>query len=170
MLPFATPVQRLRLACRRVDADGAQSLLREHGDLVTSLGPSDQRAITDAAWDGNADAVALMLALGFDPATPGNDSGSALHCAAWKGSAESVAAILRSPAGRALISLSDAQHGGTPLGWCCHGSVHGPRGGGFAQVAQLLLEAGAQLEATEASDDVEDVLARWGSEHGPAHS
>jgi len=168
MLPYATPVQRLRLACRRADAEDAQALLREHGDLVTTLSPSDQRAITDAAWEGNAPAVALMMSLGFDPATPGHDEGTALHCAAWQGSRASVEAILEHPAGRALLARPDAHHGSTPLGWCCHGSVHGPRDGAFAQVAQLLLEAGARPETGEAADDVEAVLAAWGDQAPPS--
>jgi ankyrin repeat protein len=75
MLAVATPVQRLRLACRRTDADAARTLVREHPQLVASLGAPDHRAVTDAAWDGDASAVALMLELGFDPATPGHDSG-----------------------------------------------------------------------------------------------
>lgn len=164
MLPFATPVQQLRLACRRVDSTAAHALLREHSNLLATLGPSDRRAITDAAWDGNAQAVELMLSLGFDPATPGQDSGTALHCAAWQGSATTVAALLRHPNGRALINTPEPHHGATPLGWCGHGSVHGPRGGAFGEVAQSLLEAGARPETREASDEVDDVVTRWISE------
>jgi len=161
MLPFATPVQQLRLACRRHDADLAHALLREHPTLVESLSPDDQRAITDAAWDADAPAVALMLSLGFDPATPGHDAGTALHCASWQGSAECVAAILRYDSGRALITRSDAHHNSTPLGWCCHGSLHGPSDGDFVHVARLLLENGAVPDALEASDAVEELLAGW---------
>ncbi|MBL0171313.1 MAG: hypothetical protein IPP90_11375 [Gemmatimonadaceae bacterium] len=159
MLPFATPVHRLRLACRRADADSARDLLREYPQLVSSLGADDQRAITDAAWDGNAPAVALMLELGFDPATPGQDQGTALHCASWQGSASTVAALLATAAGQALINRREANHQSTPLGWCCHGSLNGPPNGEFAQVARLLLAAGAPLETFDASDDVEAVLA-----------
>ncbi len=139
MRTFATPVQALRLACRRTDGNAARALVREHPDLVSSLSAQDHRAITDAAWDGNAPAVALMLELGFDPATPGHDSGTALHCAAWQGSASTVAVLLRTPAGRALITVRDAHHQDTPLAWCRHGAVHGPGGGDFAAVETLLL-------------------------------
>jgi ankyrin repeat protein len=99
-----------------------------------------------------------MLSLGFDPATPGQDSGTALHCASWQGSAATVAAILATPAGRALIDLRDPHHGSTVLGWCCHGSLHGPRGGDHAAVARLLLAHGATVESLDASDAVEQVL------------
>jgi len=139
MLAFATPVQQLRLACRRTDTDAARTLVRAHPGLVASLSAQDHRAITDAAWDGDAPAVALMLELGFDPATPGHDSGTALHCAAWQGSAATVAALLSAPQGRALLTVRDAHHQDTPLGWCRHGAKHGPRGGDFTAVETLLL-------------------------------
>ncbi|QJR37675.1 ankyrin repeat domain-containing protein [Gemmatimonas groenlandica] len=144
MRSFATPVQLLRFACRRTDVEAARALVREHPHVVASLDARDHRAIADAAWDGDAPAVALMLELGFDPATPGHDSGTALHCAAWRGSAETVAVLLGTPAGLALIAQRDAHHQGTPLGWCRHGAEHGPRDGNFASVERLLLECGAE--------------------------
>lgn len=165
MLAFATPMQRLRLACRRSDGEGARAVLREHPGLMATLTPNDHRAVTDAAWNGDATAVTLMLSLGFDPATPGHDAGTALHCAAWQGSGDSVAAILGVPAGRALLATRDAHHGGAPLGWCCHGSLHGPAKGEHARIARLLLEAGAPLEAGESSDEVEEVLEQWREAH-----
>jgi hypothetical protein len=142
MLAFATPVQRLRAACRRTDVDAARAVVREHPGLIASLSAQDHRAITDAAWDGDAPAVALMLELGFDPATRGHDSGTALHCAAWQGSADTVAALLGTPQGRALLTVRDAHHQDTPLGWCRHGAVHGPRGGNHAAVETLLVTPG----------------------------
>ena len=139
MLPFATPVHRLRAACRRTDVEAARAVVREHPGLVASLSAQDQRAITDAAWDGDAPAVALMLELGFDPATPGHDSGTALHCASWQGSAATVAVLLSAPQGRAVLTVRDAHHNDMPLGWCRHGATHGPRGGDHAAVETLLL-------------------------------
>ena len=139
MLPFATPVHRLRAACRRTDVEAARAVVREHPGLVASLSAQDQRAITDAAWDGDAPAVALMLELGFDPATPGHDSGTALHCASWQGSAATVAVLLSAPQGRALLTVRDAHHNDMPLGWCRHGATHGPRGGDHAAGETLLL-------------------------------
>lgn len=139
MRAFATPLQQLRLACRRTDTDAARALVQEHPGLVASLRAQDHRAITDAAWDGDAPAVALMLELGFDPATPGHDSGTALHCASWQGSAATVGVLLSTPQGRALLTVRDAHHQDMPLGWCRHGATHGPRGGDHAAVETLLL-------------------------------
>jgi ankyrin repeat protein len=163
MLRFASPLQRLHLACRRGDAATARSLLRDHPGMIESMSREDHRAITDAAWNGDARAVALMLALGFDPRTPGHDSGTALHCAAWEGSPETVAELLKHRDAPALVAIKDAHYGATPLGWCCHGSVNGNTSHDHAGVARLLLEAGARpgSDTEEASPSVEAVVAGW---------
>ena len=163
MQEFASPLRRFLLACRLGDEPTARALLREHPGVVASMQPDDHRAISDAAWNGDAGAVALMLDLGFDPRTPGHDSGSALHCAAWQGSAEGVRALLTHESARAVLEIRDARYHSTPLGWCCHGSRHGNISCDHAGVAKLLLEAGAQTgtDTREASPSVERVLARW---------
>jgi ankyrin repeat protein len=122
--------------------------------------PQDHRALADAAWSGDARAVAVMLEIGFDPRTPGHDSGTALHCAAWEGSPETVAALLRYPDAHELVALGDAHYGATPLGWCCHGSLHGNRQKDHAGVARLLLGAGARpgRDTTNASPAVQSVI------------
>jgi ankyrin repeat protein len=137
--------------------------LRENPGIIESMTADDHRAITDAAWNGNARAVALMSEIGFDPRTPGQDTGTALHCAAWVGSTETVAALLRRPDAQTLLSIRDAMHGGTPLGWCFHGSRFGNTSHDHAGVAKLLLEAGAQPgpDSIEASPAVKAVLSRW---------
>src|SRR5205809_2968819 len=163
MLEFASPLQRLHLACRRGDEPGARAVLREHPRIIESMKRDDHRAISDAAWNGDARAVALMSELGFDPRTPGHDGGTALHCAAWEGSPETVAVLLRRRDARDLVSIKDARYDATPLGWCCHGSRFGNASHDHAGVARLLLEAGARPEsdASEASAEVEAVLTGW---------
>ena len=160
MLAFASPSQRLLMACRLGDEDRARSLVREHPGLVSGFSREEHRALADAASEGNAGAVALMLELGFDPAVAGHDAGTALHLAAWEGSAEVVGALLRHSAGRALIAVRDGHYGGTPFDWCCHGSLHGNTTHDHAGVARLLLDAGASpdIETTRASAAVEAVL------------
>ena len=160
MLTFASPLHRLQLAARRGDAEYAREVVRQHPGIVASMAPQDHRAISDAAWAGDARAVALMVELGFDPRTPGHDSGTALHCAAWDGSPPTVAALLRHPEANALVSIKDAHYGATPLGWCCHGSLHGSRDHDHAGVARLLLGAGAQPgpDTTNASPAVRAVI------------
>jgi ankyrin repeat protein len=160
MMAFASTPQRLLAACRQGDEALARSIVREHPGIVSSLKQDEQRTIADAAWSGNARAVALMLDLGFDPKTTGQDSGTPLHLAAWEGSPETVAVILRHPDARTLLTIRDAHHGGTPLGWCCHGSLHGNRNHDHAGVARLLLAAGAVPgnETGEASAAVRAVI------------
>jgi ankyrin repeat protein len=163
MMEFASPLQRLHLACRRGDEAGARALLREHRGIIESMTPADHRAISNAAWNGDARAVALMSELGFDPRTQGHDGGTALHCAAWQGSAETVAVLLRRRDARELLTIKDSHYGGTPLGWCFHGSRFGNASHDHAGVAKLLLEAGARPGPgpVEASPSVEAVLIRW---------
>lgn len=163
MLEFASPLQRFCISCRRGDEKEAKAMLREYPDIMKSMTPDDHRAISDAAWNGDAAAVALMLELGFDPRTPGHDSGTALHCASWEGSVDTVKALLRHRDARSLVAIRDAHYNATPLGWCCHGSRYGNTSHDHAGVAKLLLGAGAQPESNtgDASPSVEKVLADW---------
>ena len=100
------------------------------------------------------------------------DSGSRQrHCAppcSVAGIGATVAALLRHLSTSALINAPDAHHGSTPLGWCCHGSLHGPRDGDHSGVAQLLLTAGAAPGQFDASDEVESLVTGWTppSSHG----
>jgi ankyrin repeat protein len=163
MLLFASPLQRLRLAFRRGDEAAVRALLREDPTLMASIERQEHRTMSDAAREGDEKAVALMLDLGFDPRTLGHDSGTALHCAAWAGSPGTVATLLRHRDASALVGIRDAHYGATPLGWCCHGSIHGDTTHDHAAVARLLLEAGAQpgADTDAASPAVEAVLAAW---------
>jgi hypothetical protein len=164
MREFAAPEQRLLLACHDGDRGEAEAIVRAHPGIIRGLTGDDRRALTDEAWAANAPAVELMLELGFDPAATsvtGPTAGTALHCAAWEGSVECVRAILRYAAGRALIAVRDSNFGGTPLGWCNHGSLNcgNPRAN-HAEVARLLLQAGATFDPddVQASEAVEAVL------------
>lgn len=163
MRRFASPAQRLLLACHQGNREEAHAIARSEPGIVARLVGDDRRALTDEAWAANAPAVELMLERGFDPAVPsgsGPTGGTALHCAAWQGSVECVAAILRYPAGRALIETRDSTYDGMPLGWCGHGSRNGGRpGSDHAGVARLLLAAGAKVPAdVDASDAVMEVI------------
>jgi len=149
MQAFASLEQRLLLACFTGDDAAARAITTAHPGIVAGLTGADRRALTDAAWMPNAPAVRLMLELGFDPGATsvgGGAGGTALHCAAWEGSVECVEAILGYAAGRALLGTLDTTYGGTPLGWCCHGSLNcgNPRAN-HAEVARLLLSAGARV-------------------------
>ena len=149
MEPFASPVERLLLACHRGQPKVARAIVEKFPGIVEGLGPNDRRALTDEAWAANAPAVELMLELGFDPSVPsssGPTGGTALHCAAWEGSIDCVAALLRHQSGRVLIEVRETTYNGTPLSWCCHGSANcGNPDADHTGVAKLLLAAGATV-------------------------
>ncbi len=159
---YSDPVDLFVIACTAGREKEARRLLEERPALRDELTPEAMRALPDAAWEGDAKAVDLMLRLGFDPAARGQDGGTALHCAAWKGAAGCVEAALRHPGVLALIEDRDTVHGSTPLGWCCHGARHsGVRDGDHPAVARLLLEAGARPgpNIEDAPADVRAVIA-----------
>lgn len=143
MRTFASPRQRLLSALGQGDETEVQAISAAHPGIIASLDVADHALAADAAWNGNARALALMLDLGFDPRVPGHDSGTALHCAAWGGYVECVEMLVRRPDARELVAIEDAHYKATPLGWCCHGSVHGNTRRDHARIARLLLEAGA---------------------------
>src|SRR6185295_3880015 len=60
-------------------------------------------------------AAELMLMLGFDPAAPGIDGGTALHAACWIGNVRMVGRLLER--GGVGLDARDSTHGSTPLGW-----------------------------------------------------
>lgn len=164
MLQYASPAQKLLLACHDGDRDAALALVRSHPGIVEGLDRASRHAVASEAWAANGPAVALMMELGFDPSAsnPSGPAGvSALHCAAWEGSPECVAAILAYPAGRALIETRDSSYDGTPLGWCIHGSVncHRPQAN-HAEVARMLIKAGTPVpdRVVDASDAVRAVI------------
>ena len=87
-----------------------------------------------------------MLGLGFDPAAPGVDGGSALHAACWVGSVRMVDRLLA--LGRVPVDARDPTHGSTPLGWAAFGSVHCRAArGDYPSVVDRLVAAGADITA-----------------------
>ena len=152
---IATPRQRLLAALAGGDGEAARALVREDPGLLDRLGPADRRALPDAGWAADPGAVALMLELGFDPRVTTSGGATVLHTAAWQGSAACVEIVLRHPAARSLLEVPDAEFGATPLGWCAHGSRHGPRGE-HGRVARMLLDAGASPDVglEDASEEV----------------
>ena len=161
---YASPVERLLIACHRGDGDAARAVMAAHPDNMRRLDHVERAALTDEAWAANAVAVELMLELGFDPSAmsmTNHTGGSALHCAAWQGSLACVEAIVRRPAGVALLEVRDPMHHGTPLVWCAHGSEHrGNPHGEYGAIARRLIAAGARVEPQMLEwDGTDEVLA-----------
>jgi ankyrin repeat protein len=159
MLRFASPEQQLLVACHEADGEAARRIVAAHPGIVAALSGPDAAALGDEAWVSNERAVRLMLQLGFDPAA-GEFGQSALHRAAWAGAPDIVAMILATERGRALLEAREAQFGGTPLGWCCHGSVNNRNpAADHVEVARLLIAAGVVVpDDMEGSEAVQVVL------------
>ncbi len=107
---------------------------QEHGHLARAIFHEQFRA------------AELMLRLGFDPAAPGVDGGSALHAACWVGNVRMVQQLLER--GDVSLDARDATHQSTPLGWAAFGSVHRrARGADYPAVVDRLVAAGADITA-----------------------
>ena len=128
------------------DEPAANAVLAEDPSLLTALSPQDHAHLAHAIFQGRFAAADLMLRLGFDPAAPGVDGGTALHAACWVGNVRLVEQLL----GRGGVSLDarDPTHQSTPLGWTAFGSVHRRAADAdYPAVADRLVAAGADITA-----------------------
>ena len=158
LLRRASPAQRLLAACARADRAAAEAVIAAHPDVVGRLTRNQMRLIADRAHANDLPAVTLMLDLGFDPLAPGVDGWEAIRWGAFHGNAGIVGRLLpHNPP----IGVPDPTYGGTPLGQCLYGSLHGWEKGDFARTVQLLLDAGEPIDPTRiptGRDDVDMVL------------
>lgn len=164
------PRDRFVFAAARGDRTAAEKIAQQHPAVLMELTPADDARLPKAVWDGNLAATEAMLDLGFNPGMSQASKANVLHNAAWKGRADLLAMLLNHPAVQRklpeLLEAQDAHHNATPLGWCCHGSLHckNPEGD-YAGVAQQLLTAGAarpDAAHVVASDEVKAVILRGG--------
>ncbi len=164
-------VRQLISASWLEDKDAVEEILRTQPDIAMEFG-ADARSITDAAQAGKTETVRLLLKAGFDPSTPGMDSGSALHVACWFGYVDIVRLLLD----QVPLDLKDRNHGSPPLGWATHGSQWcNNLKGDYVAVVEALLKAGADLNAPANSggtsmldqagqrEDVKEVLRKYGA-------
>ena len=133
-------------ALSTADEHAAKAVLAEAPSLLPSLTPEDQGHLAQAIFHERFDAADLMLSLGFDPAAPGVDGGTALHAACWVGSVRMVERLLAR--GGVPLDARDPTHQSTPLGWTAFGSVHRRAAGAdYPAVADRLVAAGADITA-----------------------
>jgi ankyrin repeat protein len=144
---------RIRLidAVLRADGHAAKAVLAEDQSLLPSLTRQEHGRLAQAIFHEHFDAADLMLALGFDPAAPGIDGGTALHAACWVGNVGMVERLLAH--GGVPLDARDPTHQSTPLGWAAFGSVHRrARGADYPAVADRLVAAGADITAVGNGD------------------
>ncbi len=139
---------RLRLVNAVLAGDAAmtRALLAEQPALLDTLGPAEHAHLAHAIFHERFDAAALMLQLGFDPAAPGIDGGTALHAACWVGNVAMVEQLLAR--GGVPLDAPDPTHRSPPLGWAAYGSVQRRApGGDYVGVIDRLVAAGADIRA-----------------------
>jgi ankyrin repeat protein len=172
----ASSPRRVRLlsALLAVDEASVDAILKEDPSLLSTMTASDHGRLAQAIFHGHVEAASLMLRVGFDPAAPGIDGGSALHAACWIGNLAIVEQVLAR--GRVPLDLPDPVHKSPPLGWASFGSVHRRAAGAdYPGVIDRLVAAGADvravgnvrgmslLEMAAGSADTQDALRRHGA-------
>ncbi|HEX7052248.1 MAG TPA: ankyrin repeat domain-containing protein [Longimicrobiales bacterium] len=157
------PVDRLVAACSRGDRAAVDELLAARPALRGEIGAEHYAALHRAAEAGDAPALELLLACGFDPNRGDEEIGkTALHSAAMAGRPDAVRVLL---AHGASPSARDREFHGQPLVWAAEGArMHGDRAGDYAEVARLLLDAGSPAEwepGEEPAASILEILAEW---------
>jgi ankyrin repeat protein len=148
-------------ACATADPIELNRLLVRGPEGVAPAG--SEQLLPDLATSHRTSAVRGLLAAGIPVDTRGELGGTALHWACWKGYADLVKLLLDHGAS---LEIEDQQFHGTPPGWFGHG-VHncGEDSGDYAQVARLLIGAGAKIPSVDlptGKADVDAVLRQHG--------
>jgi ankyrin repeat protein len=172
----ASSPRRVRLlsALLAVDEASVDAIVKEDLSLLSTMTASDHGRLAQAIFHGHVEAASLMLRVGFDPAAPGIDGGSALHAACWIGHLAIVEQVLAR--GRVPLDVRDPVHKSPPLGWAAFGSVHRRAAGAdYPGVIDRLVAAGADvhavgnvrgmslLEMAAGNADTQDALRRHGA-------
>ncbi len=137
---------RLFNALAAADEPAARAVLAEDPSLLASLSLQEHAHLALAIFHERFHAAELMLRLGFDPAAPGVDGGTALHAACWVGNVQVVERLIAH--GGVPLDARDPTHQSTPLGWVAFGSVHRRAAGAdYPGVADRLVAACADIKA-----------------------
>ena len=138
--------------------DIVKSFFTKNGRLKS---PATRKQMTDGfAWAcqfGRIDVVEFLL----DHGVRANEElkhhgGTGLHWAAWGGHSDLVQLLL---ARGTKVDSRDKLYGGTPLDWALYAWGNTTLEGNYAEVAKLLLKAGAQINPDWFKDDYERARA-----------
>lgn len=161
LMQRSAPWLRLSQAAETGNESLVQQIVQQHPTIIARLSPNAARRVVGAAVRNNTRAVELLLAQGWPSNAALDNNQTALHYAAWHGNLAMVRALLRH---NAPINVFENEHGGSPLAWALHGSLHGWHRdeGDYPGVAQALLAAGAEIPKAdrplEAADEVLEII------------
>lgn len=158
---------RLIGACAHVDRAAAERILAGRPRLIEEMPATDRAAVVDAAGWERAEAVAMMLDLGFPiDARDGEGGETALHSAAYQGAAATVRLLIDRGAD---IDARDSSYDATPLAFATVGSGERPASSGdWVETVRVLLDAGARSDGVwlsapkDPSEAVADLLRARG--------
>jgi ankyrin repeat protein len=159
LLQNSPPAERFLVACSQADEKAIRAMLKKQPDLVKTLTPEQSALVSEAAWEGRADAVRAMLDAGFDVNARNREGMAALHSAAVWGNLPLVEMILKHQPDLTLKN----NHGGTALSTCAWGSMNfKAKAGRYAECAERLIQAGSEIpERWSGSPEVAAVLGRY---------
>ena len=152
---------QLSQACEVGDQTALHALLASAAGSRPTLSERESGRICYAAQNNNANAVRLMLEAGWPVNARGQHGTTPLHWAAFHGNPEMAKVILQY---HPPLECTDADFGGTPLGWAVYGSEHGwfAATGRYPETVEALLQAGSKIpEKTGGTPAVQAVLGRF---------
>ena len=161
LMQRSAPWLRLVQAAEIGDEALAQGIVEQHPSIFTRLTSNAARRIIGAAVRNNTRAVELLLGYGWPSNATLDNNQTALHFAAWHGNHAMVRALLDR---NAAVNVFEAEHGGSPLAWALHGSLHSWERdkGDYPGVTKALLAAGAQIPTPErpleATEEVLEII------------
>lgn len=137
-----TTIDRLLAACLAGDDATARALCADAPGIMASLNAEERQVLMTVVERDDIAGVQLLLSLGWPLAAEGSWGGTPLHWAAWFGRVRMVQLLL---AHASPVNLRDSQHGSSPIGWACHGSINARPGHDedYSAIAGLLLDAGS---------------------------
>lgn len=148
LMQRSAPWLRLVQAAEIDDEAMVREIMRAHPALFARLSGNAARRIIGTALRNNAGAVELLLKQGWPANARLDNQQTALHYAAWHGNLAMARALLEHGA---AVDVLETEHGGSPLAWALHGSLHSWERctGDYPGVARALLAAGASVPETE---------------------
>ena len=149
-------VDQLVAACSRGDRSEVSALLTRRPDLSREIASEHYQSFYRAAERNDLDALAAMLACGFDINRPDESIGkTALHVAAMEGWPGAIRLLL---AHGASLEARDREFKAQPLIWAAEGARAPRPGRDHAAVGRLLIAAGSPVEWEAGAEPAESIL------------